>query len=64
MAIKLKPEYLKRYKDLAGLFLKYGRSDLLATAGLEASSDRGRAKIGGGRRPENAGVGRRVGGRP
>jgi predicted unusual protein kinase regulating ubiquinone biosynthesis (AarF/ABC1/UbiB family) len=35
MPIKLKPEYLKRYKDLAGLFLKYGRSDLLTTAGLE-----------------------------
>lgn len=35
MPIKLKPEYLKRYKDLAGLLIKYGRSDLLSTSGLE-----------------------------
>ncbi len=35
MAIKLKPEYLKRYKDLSLLFVKYGRSDLLSTSGLD-----------------------------
>ena len=29
MAISLRPELLKRYKDLASLFIKYGRSDLL-----------------------------------
>ena len=29
MGISLRPEHLKRYKDLAGLFLKYGRSDLV-----------------------------------
>jgi len=28
MGISLRPEHLKRYKDLAGLFIKYGRSDL------------------------------------
>jgi predicted unusual protein kinase regulating ubiquinone biosynthesis (AarF/ABC1/UbiB family) len=29
MGISLRPEHLKRYKDLAALFMKYGRSDLL-----------------------------------
>jgi predicted unusual protein kinase regulating ubiquinone biosynthesis (AarF/ABC1/UbiB family) len=28
MGISLRPEHLKRYKDLGALFLKYGRSDL------------------------------------
>lgn len=35
MAISLKPEHLKRYKDLAGLFLKYGRTDLVTNSGLD-----------------------------
>jgi ubiquinone biosynthesis protein len=35
MGISLKPEYLKRYKDIAWLFMKYGRSDLVKQAGLE-----------------------------
>ncbi len=26
MSISLKPEHLKRYKDIAWLFMKYGRS--------------------------------------
>jgi ubiquinone biosynthesis protein len=30
MAFSIKPEYLKRYKDVAMLFWKYGRSDLVA----------------------------------
>ncbi|HEX8130001.1 MAG TPA: AarF/UbiB family protein [Pyrinomonadaceae bacterium] len=34
MAISLKPEFLKRYKDIAMLFMKYGRSDLVNTSGL------------------------------
>ncbi|HLL16962.1 MAG TPA: AarF/UbiB family protein [Pyrinomonadaceae bacterium] len=34
MAISLKPEFLKRYKDIAVLFMKYGRSDLVKTSGL------------------------------
>jgi len=35
MGISLKPERLKRYKDVAKLLIKYGRSDLLSQAGLE-----------------------------
>ena len=39
MGISLKPEYLKRYKDIALLFMKYGRSDLVKQAGLEDALD-------------------------
>ena len=35
MGISLKTEHLKRYKDIAMLFMKYGRSDLVKQAGLE-----------------------------
>jgi predicted unusual protein kinase regulating ubiquinone biosynthesis (AarF/ABC1/UbiB family) len=35
MGISLKPEHLKRYRDIAWLFMKYGRSDLVKQAGLE-----------------------------
>src|SRR5919205_14545 len=35
MGISLKPEHLKRYKDIAWLLMKYGRSDLVKSAGLE-----------------------------
>ncbi len=35
MGISLKPEHLKRYKDVAWLLVKYGRFDLLKHAGLE-----------------------------
>ncbi len=35
--ISLKPERLKRYKDVALLLAKYGRSDLVKQAGLEDS---------------------------
>jgi ubiquinone biosynthesis protein len=35
MGTSLKREHLKRYKDIAWLFLKYGRSDLVRSAGLE-----------------------------
>ena len=34
MGIKLEKEYLKRYKDLGALLLKYGNSDLVKNAGL------------------------------
>ncbi len=34
MVISLKPEHLKRYKDIAVLFMKYGRSDLVKSSGL------------------------------
>jgi len=33
--VSLKPERLKRYKDVALLLVKYGRSDLVKQAGLE-----------------------------
>jgi predicted unusual protein kinase regulating ubiquinone biosynthesis (AarF/ABC1/UbiB family) len=32
MTISLRPDHLKRYKDLASLFVKYGRSDLVGNA--------------------------------
>src|SRR4030095_14630502 len=35
MGVSLKPERLKRYKDIAMLLIKYGRSDLISEAGLE-----------------------------
>jgi ubiquinone biosynthesis protein len=35
MALSLKADHLKRYKDIASLLAKYGRSDLLKGAGLE-----------------------------
>jgi ubiquinone biosynthesis protein len=35
MAISLKPENLKRYKDVAMLLMKYGRSDIVKNAGLD-----------------------------
>jgi predicted unusual protein kinase regulating ubiquinone biosynthesis (AarF/ABC1/UbiB family) len=35
--VSLKPERLKRYKDVVLLFVKYGRSDLVKQAGLEDS---------------------------
>jgi ubiquinone biosynthesis protein len=34
MGVSLKPEHLKRYKDLAWLLFKYGRGDLVKHAGL------------------------------
>lgn len=37
MVVSLKPERLKRYKDVALLLIKYGRSDLISAAGLENS---------------------------
>jgi ubiquinone biosynthesis protein len=35
--VSLKPERLKRYKDVAMLLVKYGRSDLVKQAGIEDS---------------------------
>lgn len=37
MVVSLRPERLKRYKDVAMLLIKYGRSDLISPAGLEGS---------------------------
>src|SRR5688500_2179212 len=39
MGISLKPEHLKRYKDLAVLAWKHGRSDMVKTAGLDELLD-------------------------
>ena len=41
MGISLKPEHLKRYRDIAGLLIKYGRRDLVASAGLDEALDNG-----------------------
>ena len=35
MGISLKPKHLKRYKDIALLLIKYGRSDVVKHAGLQ-----------------------------
>ena len=35
MGISLRPEHLRRYKDIALLLVRYGRSDLVSQAGLE-----------------------------
>jgi predicted unusual protein kinase regulating ubiquinone biosynthesis (AarF/ABC1/UbiB family) len=37
MAISLRPEHLKRYKDMALVLMKYGRADLVRSAGLDES---------------------------
>jgi predicted unusual protein kinase regulating ubiquinone biosynthesis (AarF/ABC1/UbiB family) len=41
VAISLKPQSLKRYKDLARLLAKYGRSDLVREAGLDDALEPG-----------------------
>ena len=41
MGISLRPEHLKRYRDLASLLFKYGRSDLVRSAGLEGALEEG-----------------------
>ena len=35
MALSLKPQHLNRYRQIAWLFMKYGRSDLVKSSGLE-----------------------------
>jgi ubiquinone biosynthesis protein len=35
MGISLRPEHLRRYRDMAALLFRYGRSDLVRQAGLE-----------------------------
>ncbi|MDQ6809985.1 MAG: AarF/UbiB family protein [Verrucomicrobiota bacterium] len=39
MAISLKPQHLNRYRQIAWLFVKYGRSDLVKSSGLEETLD-------------------------
>ncbi|MEK6335006.1 MAG: AarF/UbiB family protein [Acidobacteriota bacterium] len=44
MALSLKPERLKRYKDIVALFIKYGRSDLVQQSDLDiGTGERDRA---------------------
>jgi ubiquinone biosynthesis protein len=35
MGLSLRPEHLKRYRDIGRLMIKYGRSDLVRSAGLD-----------------------------
>src|ERR1051325_10432174 len=35
MALSLRPEHLRRYKDMALMLVRYGRADLVRSAGLE-----------------------------
>jgi predicted unusual protein kinase regulating ubiquinone biosynthesis (AarF/ABC1/UbiB family) len=44
LGISLRAEHVKRYKDLARLFMKYGRAELVHTAGLEEALDPGEAR--------------------
>src|SRR5688572_9763868 len=37
--LSLRPKYLKRYKDIAGLLVKYGLSDVLKQAQIDPSVD-------------------------
>jgi predicted unusual protein kinase regulating ubiquinone biosynthesis (AarF/ABC1/UbiB family) len=37
LGISLRAEHLKRYKDLARLFMKYGRAEFVQTTGLDAA---------------------------
>lgn len=54
MGISLRPEHLKRYRDMAGLLFKYGRSDLVRSAGLEGALDDA-DRAGGDEPPAKAG---------
>lgn len=47
MGISLRPEHLKRYRDLARLLMRYGRSDLVKSAGLEGALEEGAAPAEG-----------------
>src|SRR5262245_50751412 len=38
--MKLSPHYLKRYKDIALLFAKYGQPGLISKFGFETTADR------------------------
>lgn len=39
MAISLKPQHLNRYRQIAWLLVKYGRSDLVKESGLDETLD-------------------------
>ncbi|MDQ1438441.1 MAG: hypothetical protein QOK43_2070 [Acidimicrobiaceae bacterium] len=46
MALSLRPEHLRRYKDLARLLVKYGRSDVVREMGLDGDATLGDAAFG------------------
>ena len=52
MGLSLHPQRLKRYKDVARLLFKYGRSDLVKRAGLEETLVEEELADAGGPRPE------------
>ena len=54
MALSLKPAHLKRYKDIAGLLLKYGRGDLVERSGIELERDEAVEPSGDGKPEELA----------
>jgi ubiquinone biosynthesis protein len=39
MGLSLKPDHVRRYRDIAALLLKYGRSDLVFSSGIGADDD-------------------------
>jgi len=39
MGLSLRPEHLRRYRDIAQLLLRYGRSDLVRSSGLQRDLD-------------------------
>ena len=41
MGISLKPQHLNRYRQIAWLFVKYGRSDLVKETGLDETLEAG-----------------------
>lgn len=45
MGISLRPQHLKRYKDIAVLLLKYGNEDIVKVTGLDESLDTDSRKI-------------------
>lgn len=45
MAISLRPQHVRRYKDVARLLVKYGRSDVWAEAGDDVGLDTGTASV-------------------
>jgi predicted unusual protein kinase regulating ubiquinone biosynthesis (AarF/ABC1/UbiB family) len=54
LALSLKPAHLKRYKDIAGLLLKYGRGDLVQRSGIELERDEATEPSGDGKPEELA----------
>jgi predicted unusual protein kinase regulating ubiquinone biosynthesis (AarF/ABC1/UbiB family) len=54
LALSLKPAHLKRYKDIAGLLLKYGRGDLVERSGIDIDREEAVPEAGDGKPEELA----------